>query len=92
MTRSPETQALIDKAMEIIGPTADLPMVTRGMVQTRNYVKRSSKSFIASGYYGEATNDQKKAAHRAAAEARAGSKQGAKKFFRDAVQDSLRPR
>jgi hypothetical protein len=66
MTRSPEIQALIDKAMAIIGPTADLLMVTRGVVQTRNYVKRSSKSFIASGYYGEATDVHKKAAQQAA--------------------------
>jgi hypothetical protein len=67
MTRSPETQALIEKAMAIIGPAADQDLVARGVMETRGYVKRSSKTFIASGYYGEVTTNHKKAAQRMAA-------------------------
>jgi hypothetical protein len=67
MTRSTETQALIDKAMEIIGPSADQDVVARAVVQTRGYVKRSSKSLIKSGRYGAVTKEHKKAARRVAA-------------------------
>jgi hypothetical protein len=67
MTRSAETQALIDKAMEIIGPSADQDVVARDVVQTRGYVKRSSKSLIKSGRYGAVTKEHKKAARRVAA-------------------------
>jgi hypothetical protein len=57
-------QVLIDKAMAIVGPTADRGLVEQDVWLTRVYMGR--RRMLESGFYGEVTKKHKKAAKRVA--------------------------